>query len=84
MALGDIIGVGKPDENKELLWTDPAGLCRSGGEVATWSLGNASSVLGTMTASRTRTAEPRGLALGDEWACSMGCSSAGVWTVEGT
>lgn len=31
--LGDIIGVGKPDENKELLCTDPAGLCLSAGEV---------------------------------------------------
>lgn len=87
--LGDIMGVGKPDENRELLWTDPAGLCLSGGEVASWSLGKASGVLvttlalvtGPVTASRT---EPRGLALGDEWARSVGCSSAVVWTVEGT
>ena len=26
-TLGDIIGEGKPDENKELLCIDPAGLC---------------------------------------------------------
>ena len=35
----------------------------------------------TVTASKT---EPRGLALKDEWACSLGCSSVVVWTVGGT
>lgn len=85
--LGDIIGVGKPDENKELLWTDPAGLCLCGGVEASWSLCNAAlvgkfvSVTGTVTVSRT---DPKGLALRDEWACSTGNPSAGVCTAEGT
>lgn len=38
------------------------------------------SATGTVTASKT---EPRGLALRDEWVCSLSCSSVVVWTVGG-
>ena len=68
-SLGDIIGVGKPDENKELLCTDPAGLCLGGGVLVSRPLCISArfdlfvSVTGTATVSRT---EPTGLALGEE------------------